>query len=237
MNCINHFEKKATNTCNICGQWFCENCTLEINGRMYCKNCLKNKLSENGQKEDFNIKSFTSNHSDLLTLLFSFIPGFGQMYLGFTRRGVLFLILFLSLAFSVMPFAFVVWAVSFFDTFKLKNHLQRGIYIKDDISDFKNFFKENKILLYVSCLLILLPIILDKLEDIFEDLFEMIKNISRMFFRPGRMRHYDDLLMNGIFIFVCTFISVFITIILIKVIQKIKNTDKNNKDDKDKYSQ
>lgn len=38
--CRTHPESTGVNTCNKCGDWLCESCTVEINGRNFCRKCL-----------------------------------------------------------------------------------------------------------------------------------------------------------------------------------------------------
>jgi len=63
----------------------------------------------------------------LLTFIFACIPGTGQMYQGYMRRGVSLILLFALNIFvtSIIPIAGiflpVIWAYSFFDTFHIHN--------------------------------------------------------------------------------------------------------------------
>ena len=73
------------------------------------------------------------NKSGFLTLCFSFVPGAGQMYQGYMRRGVSVLLAFCAAfwltwfmdAFSVLMG--VVWMVSFFDSLNLRSRILSGI--------------------------------------------------------------------------------------------------------------
>jgi len=40
MQCRAHPEAAAVNTCNQCGNWLCEDCTVNVQGRLYCRSCL-----------------------------------------------------------------------------------------------------------------------------------------------------------------------------------------------------
>lgn len=72
------------------------------------------------------------NKSGFLTFCFAFIPGAGQMYLGYMRRGISMLLAlcaaywlnWFSSVFSVLIAA--VWMVSFFDTFNLRSRILGG---------------------------------------------------------------------------------------------------------------
>lgn len=74
----------------------------------------------------------------ILTLLFAFVPGAGQMYQGYMKRGLSLISLFCAgyiLACIFNPLAavmLVVWMYSFFDTLNLRAQLIAGAAPKDD---------------------------------------------------------------------------------------------------------
>lgn len=52
MNCQNHPDREAKGTCCYCGQPFCEECLVSVNGRNYCKEHVSeavNQQNNNGQ--------------------------------------------------------------------------------------------------------------------------------------------------------------------------------------------
>lgn len=67
-----------------------------------------------------------------LTFCFAFVPGAGQMYLGYMKRGIsimglfaLCIVLISTFSFMLFPMmAVVVWFAAFFDTFRLAHVLQ-----------------------------------------------------------------------------------------------------------------
>ena len=67
-----------------------------------------------------------------LTLLFALIPGAGQMYQAYMKRGVSLMLLFAGNVFltSIIGIAGiflpVIWAYSFFDTYRLRSELEQG---------------------------------------------------------------------------------------------------------------
>ena len=74
-----------------------------------------------------------------LTFCFSFIPGAGQMYQDYMKRGVSICILFVacisvaimtSLPIFIMP-ALIVYAYSFFDTYNIRNKIGTENCMKD----------------------------------------------------------------------------------------------------------
>lgn len=82
------------------------------------------------------------HRSGFLTFIFAFIPGAGQMYLGYTKRGVSLMLAF-ALICGISGFlnigAFlvlcpVVWAYAFFDTFALRRMTPEQI--KNTTDDF-----------------------------------------------------------------------------------------------------
>lgn len=94
-----------------------------------------------------------------LTFCFSFLPGIGQMYQGYMKRGVSILILFsltigisaiTSMGIFAIP-AIVIYAYSFFDTWNIRNKKEEDKYPEDifiwDSEDIKEMFnrkgKEN----------------------------------------------------------------------------------------------
>lgn len=91
------------------------------------------------------------------TFCFSFIPGAGQMYQNYMKRGLSMMCIFgISFALGIMletvifmiP-AWIVWAYSFFDTYNIRNTIGTEEKIKDEYMvngiDF-NKIKGNKLL-------------------------------------------------------------------------------------------
>ena len=68
----------------------------------------------------------------ILTLLFAFIPGAGQMYQGYMKRGLSLVLMAAAISMAAMlipPVAFallVVFMYSFFDTFNLRAQISMG---------------------------------------------------------------------------------------------------------------
>ncbi len=70
----------------------------------------------------------TKKKSSFLTFCFSFLPGAGQMYMGFMKRGIslmsaFFFLIFLAVFFNLSPILFampIIWFYAFFDTFNLR---------------------------------------------------------------------------------------------------------------------
>ena len=74
----------------------------------------------------------------ILTLLFAFIPGAGQMYQGYMKRGLSLVLMAAAIGMASMlipPIAFallVVFMYSFFDTFNLRAQISMGTAPEDD---------------------------------------------------------------------------------------------------------
>ena len=74
----------------------------------------------------------------ILTFLFAFIPGAGQMYQGYLKRGLSLILMCCAIcmvAALISPAAFfliVVWMYSFFDTFNLRAQIATGTAPADD---------------------------------------------------------------------------------------------------------
>ena len=74
----------------------------------------------------------------ILTFLFAFIPGAGQMYQGYMKRGLSLILMCCAIcmvAAVLSPVAFfllVIWMYSFFDTFNLRAQIATGTAPEDD---------------------------------------------------------------------------------------------------------
>ncbi len=81
-----------------------------------------------------------NKRSNFLTFCFAFLPGAGQMYMGFMKRGTsfmsaFFLLIFASTWLNLSPLLFalpVVWFFAFFDTFNLRSLPDEKFYVVED---------------------------------------------------------------------------------------------------------
>ena len=90
--------------------------------------------------------------SSFLTFCFSFLPGAGQMYMGFMKRGIslmsaFFFLIFLSVFLYLSPILFalpIIWFYAFFDTFNLRS-LPDEVFnsVQDDYLFSMKFAKET----------------------------------------------------------------------------------------------
>ncbi len=89
-----------------------------------------------------------SKKNNFFTFIFSLIPGAGQMYMGFMKRGlslmsVFFLIIFSTIWQNIGPLFFIAliaWFYSFFDTHNLRSTPNDEFYtLEDSYIIFPNF--------------------------------------------------------------------------------------------------
>lgn len=234
MNCKYHTNLKGTNTCSSCGAWICEDCVLEIEGRIYCKDCLKSKLKSEKTSETHKTYSYSSDKrvykSGFLTFILSFIlPGTSQMYLGYTKRGLVILSFWLLGAYIdafslLIPLTYILGLV---DALKLKSNLERGIYQEDSICDIKKFIKENKFFIAVLSVLVIIPMFIELFEDLLDDFFDIFESI---FYHYG-IYGYDieNIIKIGVVIIVILAILLYDK----SKKSKIKNIDKIDTTNKD----
>ncbi|SEG01732.1 hypothetical protein SAMN05660865_01554 [Caloramator fervidus] len=136
-----------------------------------------------------------------LTFLAALIPGVGYMYLGFIRRGIQFLLLYLLIepVFKLVGLGFLasfvkipIWFYTFFDTFNLAEKMDRGeiVYDKDIFGDF--YFEDrlgdimNSKLTFIIGWLLILTGIFSILNKIFYDyeIYNLIKSYVKTYFIP-----------------------------------------------------
>lgn len=84
MKCINHNEKEALGVCVLCGKPFCEECLILEEGKYYC---LEHRILSKGKLKK----------SPTLSFLLNLFPGFGYIYLGFYKIGILAFLTFAGL--------------------------------------------------------------------------------------------------------------------------------------------
>lgn len=163
MQCRTHPEINGVNTCNQCGDWLCEDCTVEINGRIFCRRCLAQLAgapAPEAPRVARTVSSTTPRHiNGGLLFLFSFFmpPGVNYMYEGLLKRGLaalsgFFLLVFLTAQFSgawplnlVFGLMFPVLVLfSIFDGFHIRRRINAGETVNDDVDDILNFIRRNK---------------------------------------------------------------------------------------------
>ncbi|MCL2498986.1 MAG: hypothetical protein FWE90_01480 [Defluviitaleaceae bacterium] len=173
MQCRTHPTAHAVNTCNTCGEWLCEVCTLDINGRLFCRACLA-KLAEYEAAPEPARKCAPPMGRRIrwsLTFIFSFLPGANYMYLGLIKRGLaamcgFFLLIYLltlvagsflggplTVLLSLsLPVCYLTYT---FDGFNIRRRMLSGETVHDNIDDVIAFFRRNKktlLILFILCI-------------------------------------------------------------------------------------
>ena len=161
MQCKLHPTVPAVNTCNQCGCWLCDDCTVGIQGRLFCRSCLTDLAAHHKDTSVHaaaTVRPATKNISWGLLFFFSlFFPsGVNYMYLGFVKRGIaamsgFFLIIYLVSVFSMWPLStlFGLLLPAYFITcvfsgFHTRRRLIAGEVIDDNIDGIINFIRNNK---------------------------------------------------------------------------------------------
>lgn len=161
-------SKPAVNTCHKCGDWLCEDCSVELDNRIYCKSCLSSYISDERKAEahahppvPVSVVKSTKRVNLFLTFCFSLVPGCGEMYLGLMRRGLVFMAAFFGMAYLswvsdiFTAVSFMIFVFSFFDTFNCRAKIIDNIIVKDEIEDLKGFIYRNKYIIGISFIIIL----------------------------------------------------------------------------------
>ncbi len=168
MDCKKHIGVTACNTCSSCGEWICDECAIDINGRNFCKACVSKRMEVeaprvgmhgHGHAHGAPSKPIVASEcktrkriNSFFLLLCAIIPGCGHMYLGLIKRGFLILTTFFTACYlassdlyqSANIFVIIIWFTSFFDTFNIKNKLKNGELVHDGVDDIKELLQENK---------------------------------------------------------------------------------------------
>ncbi|NLJ89993.1 MAG: hypothetical protein GX323_03760 [Clostridiales bacterium] len=123
--------------------------------------------------------------NSFFTFIFSLVPGAGQMYMGFMKRGLslmscFFLIMFTSVWLNVGPLmllAMIIWFYSFFDTHNLRSTPDDEFYELEDgyiiVPEFlenishQKFEKKHQNILAVILIIIGITILWNNLYSIF----------------------------------------------------------------------
>lgn len=155
MVCVNHSRENGVNTCSICGEWLCESCSVDIDGRIFCKTCIAKKVSGRAADAVAVVESPKPRryYSGFLLFLCSCVmPGVNYMYLGLIKRGLFFLSAFFSIVFAMSVTGMgelgilipILWVTSFFDGFEKKRRLNSGAYVPDSVDDILSWLKKYR---------------------------------------------------------------------------------------------
>ncbi len=156
MNCEYHKNLESSYICSDCSASICRECAVNDNGKILCIECAKKKglpIIKNTSYEN-NRNNYNSNksnyyggrppkkYSSFWSIVFSFLPGGGHMYLGLMKRGLQFMLIFFGIialssffysADFLVFFAAVVWFYSFFDCFHMRKRLEHDENIDEDL--------------------------------------------------------------------------------------------------------
>lgn len=226
MECKYHSQKQAITTCNRCHTPLCEECTLRVHNEIICKDCLKEMGFEKNEQNRTNPS--TSSYrpkSSLITFLLNVVPGLSSMYLGLMKRGAMILLLFIGVIMvateidNISILIPVIIIINFFDSFKIKNKLENGEYVADNLNDVGLFFKQNKIFCAIAIFLITIPIILDMFDDLFDNIFDF--------------DIFDRIMMIGALPILKSSISILAIIIIVTIVARtiLKIVRKNEKEE------
>ena len=178
MQCRTHPTVSATNTCNHCGNWLCDDCTVNVQGRLFCRPCLATFSQDHKPEPPPYTAPPHSNKVSLGLLLFfslCFPPGANYMYMGLIKRGLAtmagFFLLIFFIAGSSFPFSMllvfslvVLIFSSIFDGFNVRRRLNAGEAVRDDVGDVVNSVISNKFLRTIIFVIIAILLIVSVLQ-------------------------------------------------------------------------
>ena len=172
MQCRTHPTTSAYNTCNQCGDWLCEECTVDIQGRLFCRTCLMKMAAPGSAPYSVpplppGVMPAKKRVSGGLLFLFSFFfpPGINYMFMGLIKRGLAALIGFFLIIYFInvsnMPLTLlfglalpVYFLTCIFDGFNIRRRINAGEAVGDNIDGVILFLKNNQIICWVLLALV-----------------------------------------------------------------------------------
>jgi hypothetical protein len=183
MQCRTHPTRPGINTCNQCGEWLCEGCTIERNGRIFCANCAKQEFATVAPKAgDTKATRRPLEWGILLFFTLCFPPGVNYMSMGLIKKGLFALttffgiiylgIMFVQANLSAISVIFwfalpVMWLATAFDGFNIRRRIKEGENVKDDIDGVLHFIKRNKHVLGLALILVVIFALVGNLTPTF----------------------------------------------------------------------
>jgi len=164
MQCRAHGDRVASNTCNECASWLCDECTVDVQGRLFCRNCLVSYIST--EPVSASSKTARSHVNWGLLFMFSlFPPGANYMFMGLMKRGLatmcgFFLLIFMITVLSgtsmlLVVFALIIYVLtSVFDGFNIRRRINAGETIIDNLDDMLGGLFRNKLFTFVIFVLL-----------------------------------------------------------------------------------
>ncbi len=131
MKCANHPLVDSVAYCGQCGKAICVECKRDVRGMVYCENCLAARVQSPSLSPIFG--SGGSGPSPGLALGLGFIPGVGAAYNGQVVKGLLQVVIFISLWALAERFDVLGWAVAAFwiyiaiDSYQTARRKQLGL--------------------------------------------------------------------------------------------------------------
>jgi hypothetical protein len=107
MKCANHPLVDATAYCGQCGRSLCNDCKREVRGMIYCEACLASRLTGS-------VLGPTTGPSPGVALALGFIPGVGAAYNGQVAKGLVQVLIFITLWALAQRVDALGWAVAAF---------------------------------------------------------------------------------------------------------------------------
>jgi TM2 domain-containing membrane protein YozV len=128
MTCPKHPQAEAVAYCGHCGRALCVDCKKEVRGTAYCEDCLAARLTGTGLPPILG-----QGPSPGLALALSIVPGVGAAYTGQVVKGLLQLVIFVTLwalAQRVDAFGWAVaawWIYTGVDAYQTAKRKQQGL--------------------------------------------------------------------------------------------------------------
>ena len=197
MQCRNHPTENGVNTCNQCGSWLCDRCSFERGGRIFCPSCASQQATGTSAPSSGIAHGPTShppgrNISWGLLFFFSIViplPGLNYMFLGLIKRGLVAMLAFFGVLYvAIQFFSAGTWQLGLlfililpvlilacvFDGFRLRNRINAGEIVTDNIDDIVDFVRRNRVIL-IGLLLLLVAV--HVMGGVLPWLFQWLRNI------------------------------------------------------------
>lgn len=111
MKCANHPQTDSVAFCGSCGRALCAECKHDVQGMVYCETCLAARLQMPGMRPLYGPRA---GPSPGVALALGFIPGVGAAYCGQVVKGLVQLLIFVSLWGIAERVGVFGWAVAAF---------------------------------------------------------------------------------------------------------------------------